>query len=93
MFLNNDVEIISENWLEELLGHCQREKTGIVGARLYYPDDTIQHAGIVIGIGGVAGNVFVGQTALSYRVYAPRSAAAGFERSDGSMHDDHTDGI
>ena len=61
VFLNNDVEIISEDWLEELLGHCQRKTTGVVGARMYYPDDTIQHAGIVIGIGGVAGSVFVGQ--------------------------------
>lgn len=73
VFLNNDVEIISENWLEELLGHCQREKTGIVGARLYYPDDTIQHAGIVIGIGGVAGNVFVGQK-RSHTGYMHREA-------------------
>lgn len=59
--LNNDMEIISADWIEELLGHCQRPGTGIVGARLYYPDDTIQHAGIVIGIGGIAGSVFVGQ--------------------------------
>ena len=59
--LNNDMEIISADWIEELLGHCQRSGTGIVGARLYYPDDTIQHAGIIIGIGGIAGSVFVGQ--------------------------------
>ncbi|MDY3249777.1 MAG: glycosyltransferase family 2 protein [Candidatus Choladocola sp.] len=58
--LNNDMEVISEDWLEELLGHCQRPDTGIVGARLYYPDDTIQHAGIIVGLGGVAGNIFVG---------------------------------
>ena len=59
--LNNDMEIISADWIEELLGHCQSAGTGIVGARLYYPDDTIQHAGIIIGIGGIAGSVFVGQ--------------------------------
>ena len=59
--LNNDMEIISADWIEELLGHCQRAGTGIAGARLYYPDDTIQHAGIIIGIGGIAGSVFVGQ--------------------------------
>ena len=59
--LNNDMEIISEDWIGELLGHCQRAGTGIVGARLYYPDDTIQHAGIIVGIGGIAGSVFVGQ--------------------------------
>mgnify|MGYP004575852943 FL=1 len=59
--LNNDMEIISADWIGELLGHCQRAGTGIVGARLYYPDDTIQHAGIIVGIGGIAGSVFVGQ--------------------------------
>ena len=58
--MNNDVEVITENWLEELLSNCQRPDVGIVGAKLYYPDDTVQHAGIIIGIGGVAGNVFVG---------------------------------
>lgn len=58
--LNNDMEVISPDWMEELLGHCQRAGTGAVGARLYYPDDTIQHAGIVVGIGGIAGSVFVG---------------------------------
>lgn len=60
VFLNNDMEIIREDWLDELLGHCMRPGTGIVGARLYYPDDTIQHAGIVVGIGGIAGSLFVG---------------------------------
>ncbi|MCC8052112.1 MAG: glycosyltransferase family 2 protein [Clostridiales bacterium] len=61
--MNNDMEVISPDWMTELLGHCMRPGTGIAGARLYYPDDTIQHAGIVIGIGGVsgvAGNILVG---------------------------------
>ncbi|MCD7715616.1 MAG: glycosyltransferase family 2 protein [Lachnospiraceae bacterium] len=61
--MNNDMEVISPDWMTELLGHCMRPGTGAVGARLYYPDDTIQHAGIVIGIGGVsgvAGNILVG---------------------------------
>ena len=60
LFLNNDVEVITPGWIEELLGTCQRREVGIVGARLYYPDDTIQHAGIVVGIGGIAGSLFVG---------------------------------
>ena len=60
LLLNNDVEIITEEWLEEMVANCQRKDVGIVGAKLYYPDDTVQHAGIVIGIGGVAGAVFVG---------------------------------
>lgn len=60
LLLNNDMEVINGDWLQEMLSHCQREEVGAVGARLYYPDDTVQHAGIIIGIGGVAGSVFVG---------------------------------
>ena len=64
LFLNNDTEVITPGWIEEMLGTCQRPDTGAVGVRLYYPDDTIQHAGVVIGIGarsgGVAGSMFVG---------------------------------
>ena len=58
--LNNDITVISPDWLEELLANCQRPEVGIVGARLYYPDKTIQHAGIVLGMGGCAGSLFVG---------------------------------
>ena len=64
LLLNNDVEVITTDWLEELTANCQRKDVGIVGARLYYPDDTIQHAGIVIGIGGVAGALFVGMSRM-----------------------------
>ena len=58
--LNNDITVISPEWMEELLANCQRPEVGIVGARLYYPDNTIQHAGIVLGMGGCAGRLFVG---------------------------------
>lgn len=58
--LNNDITVITPDWLERMLGQCQRKQVGIVGARLYYPDDTIQHAGVIVGIGGVAGALFVG---------------------------------
>lgn len=60
VLLNNDVTVITGDWLQEFLGHCQREEVGIAGARLYFPDDTIQHGGIVMGIGGCAGSMFVG---------------------------------
>ena len=60
LFLNNDTELIAENFVEEMLGFCQREDVGAVGARLLYQDDTIQHAGVVIGFGGVAGHTFIG---------------------------------
>lgn len=56
--LNNDTELITQNWIEEMLGFAQREDVGAVGAELFYPDKSIQHAGIIIGIGGVAGHVF-----------------------------------
>lgn len=60
LFLNNDTEIIAPNLFEEMLGFCQRPDVGIVGARLLYQDDTIQHAGVVVGFGGIAGHTFIG---------------------------------
>jgi GT2 family glycosyltransferase len=56
LFINNDTEVITSNWLECMLEHAVRKEVGAVGAKLYYPDDTIQHAGVIIGIGGVAGH-------------------------------------
>jgi GT2 family glycosyltransferase len=61
VFLNNDIEIITENWLEWLVGYASREDIGVVGPMLLYPDNTIQHAGVVIGIGGYADHVYKGQ--------------------------------
>ncbi|EET60651.1 glycosyltransferase, group 2 family protein [Marvinbryantia formatexigens DSM 14469] len=63
LFLNNDIEALETGWFEELLGNCQRPEVGITGAKLLYPDGTIQHAGTVIGIGGIAGHMFVGMPA------------------------------
>lgn len=60
LFLNNDTEIIEPRLIEEMLGFCQREDVGIAGARLLYQDDTIQHAGVVVGFGGIAGHTFIG---------------------------------
>ena len=60
LFLNNDVEVITSDWLERLAANCQRKDIGITGAKLYYPDNRIQHAGIIVGLGGVAGNAFTG---------------------------------
>lgn len=54
VLLNDDIEIISGNWLEEMAGHAQRKTIGAVSAVLVYPDDTIQHAGLILGVGGVA---------------------------------------
>lgn len=57
LFLNNDVEILTPDWMEEMLQICQQKEVSIVGAKLYYPDDTIQHAGVVMGLGGIAGHI------------------------------------
>lgn len=54
--LNNDIEVISPEWLTEMTGQALRKDVGCVGAKLYYSNDTIQHAGIIVGIGGVAGH-------------------------------------
>ncbi|MEJ5202901.1 MAG: glycosyltransferase family 2 protein [Anaerolineales bacterium] len=60
LFLNNDTEVISNDWLEQMLMHATRDDIGTVGAKLYYPDDTIQHAGIILGIAGFAGHGYRG---------------------------------
>ncbi len=59
LLLNNDVEIIHNDWLTKMVSFAQHEKTGAVGVKLLYPDDNIQHAGVIIGLGGVAGHAFV----------------------------------
>lgn len=59
-FLNNDTQIIRGDCIRQLLGYCTREDVGIVGSRLYYEDDIIQHAGVVLGFGGIAGHAFIG---------------------------------
>ncbi len=58
LFLNNDIEVRSSDWIDGMLGNAQRKDVGIVGCRLLYPDNTIQHAGVIIGIGGIAGHAF-----------------------------------
>ena len=57
LLLNNDIKVITKDWLEEMLSICQREDVGIVGAKLLYSDKTVQHAGVVVGMGGIAGHV------------------------------------
>ena len=54
--VNNDIEVISPGWLDEMVVHVVREEVGVVGAKLYYPDEKLQHGGVILGIGGVAGH-------------------------------------
>ena len=60
VLLNNDIEIITENWMETMLGNCQRKDVGIVGAKLLYHNGKVQHAGVVLGLMGVAGHINAG---------------------------------
>jgi GT2 family glycosyltransferase len=57
--LNNDIEVITGRWLEEMVSHALRAEIGAVGAMLYYPNLTVQHAGAVLGLGGVANHAFL----------------------------------
>lgn len=66
ILLNNDIEIVSPNWLEKLIAHTLIKNTGCVGAKLIYPNGNIQHAGIIVGLGGVAGHLFKGESGTSH---------------------------
>jgi glycosyltransferase involved in cell wall biosynthesis len=71
VLLNNDVDVINPQWLEELVSHALRPDVGAVGAKLYYPDDSIQHGGAILGVRGVAAHVHKG---------APRNSPGYFNR-------------
>ncbi|MBF0518503.1 MAG: glycosyltransferase family 2 protein [Nitrospirae bacterium] len=60
IFLNNDTEVITPGWIEKLLCYAQKPGTGTIGTKLYYSDGTIQHAGVVLGFGGIAGDPYQG---------------------------------
>ena len=60
LFLNNDTEVIEPDWLGSMAEHVQRREVGAVGAQLLYPDGTVQHGGVVLGVGGIAEHAFRG---------------------------------
>jgi GT2 family glycosyltransferase len=80
IFLNNDTVVLSKDWCVELVANAMRPEVGAVGARLLYPDGTIQHAGVILGIEGVAGHECVGETPMAGgyfgRTQLQRSTAA-----------------
>lgn len=92
LFLNNDVEILTPEWIEEMLMICQQREVAAVGAKLYYPDDTIQHAGVVLGLGGIAGHImcrasredagYFGRTISVQEISAVTAACMLVKRSD-----------
>lgn len=67
--LNNDTEIISENWLDVMVGYASQKHIGAVGPKLLYPDDTVQHAGVILGLGGVASHAFIGHSNNDFGMY------------------------
>lgn len=91
VFLNNDTEVISPGWLTEMVSHAVRPEIGMVGVKLYYPNDTIQHAGVICGFGAVAGHIFcrwprekrgyIGKDVLSQNFLAVTAACMAVRRS------------
>ena len=78
--LNNDTKVLTPDWLEIMIGYAQDKNIGAIGARLYYEDKTLQHAGIIIGLSGIAGNMLVnlpfGKHAYFGREAATRNVSA-----------------
>jgi GT2 family glycosyltransferase len=91
VFLNNDVVIIDRNWLKEMVGWAIRGDVGVVGAKLLFPNDTIEHAGVVLGHGSLAGHIYhrqpagecgyLGQLTVPHVVGAVTGACLAIERS------------
>lgn len=71
VFLNNDIQIITPNWIEVLLSFSQQNDVGAVGCKLYYANDNVQHAGVVLGLNGLVGHAFRG---------APRESLSGYRK-------------
>ena len=59
LFLNNDTEVLKPDFIEYMLGYARQKHVGCVGIKLLYPDKLVQHAGVVLGFGGVAGHIYV----------------------------------
>ena len=80
LLLNNDIEVITPDWIERMLMFAHRPDVGAVGAMLYYPDDTVQHAGVILGIGGVAGHAHKyfkrGEPGFMYRLRVAQNLSA-----------------
>lgn len=84
VFLNNDIEIITHEWLDELVSQACRPGVGAVGARLLYPNGMLQHAGIVLGIGGWAGHSHKGFSSLAHGYVGRASLISSFSAVTGA---------
>lgn len=78
LLLNNDVEVTQSDWITNMVSYAQQERIGAVGVKLLYPDNTIQHAGIVLGINGEAGHAFIHQPADADGYYHSVKAATNY---------------
>ena len=80
LLLNNDTELITPDGIKDMLDVCMRDDVGIVGVSLFYPDHTVQHAGVVVGFGGIAGHTFIGKpmgdTGYMFRLVATQDYSA-----------------
>ena len=83
-FLNNDIEVIAHDWMEELVSQACRPGIGAVGAKLLYPNTTIQHAGVVLGIGGWAGHAHKGFSLYAHGYVGRASLASNFSAVTGA---------
>jgi len=70
LFLNNDTEVITPEWLEEMVMYAQRKDVGVVGVKLLYPSGEVQHGGVLIGVGGIAGHAYKGLPATDTRNFS-----------------------
>ena len=69
VLLNNDTEIIQEDWLTIMVGYAMQPHVGAVGPKLLYPDTTVQHAGVILGLGGVASHAYIGSKRNALGMY------------------------
>jgi GT2 family glycosyltransferase len=83
-FLNNDIEVINPDWLNELVSHACRPGVGAVGARLLYPNGMLQHAGIILGIGGWAGHAHKGFSSLAHGYVGRATLISSFSAVTGA---------
>jgi len=91
LFLNNDIEVLDSEWLNEMVGYASQDHVGCVGIKLLYSDKKVQHAGVVLGYGGVAGHIFVpydrndvglfGRLAMPYNYTAVTAACMLIEKN------------
>jgi O-antigen biosynthesis protein len=84
VLLNNDTEVISPEWLDRMIGYASQNHIGAVGAKLLYSDQTVQHAGVVLGIGGVASHVFLNSYDFEIGLYARLSVVYNYSAVTGA---------